>query len=111
MAGKKALDAGNRRYKCLGKCREGDFANDHQQGNTVSHDRVPFVRFVADALIMGERDPAAPSDLGQPHLVGRVGSKMICMLLDEQAGRSQDLSEALTEVPVGKVNVRQAARS
>ena len=47
-------------------------ADDYQQCNAVPHDRIAFVRLVADAAIMRERNPTALADLLQPHLIGRV---------------------------------------
>ena len=37
-------------------------ANDHQQRHAMPNDGVKLVLLVADAAIMGERDPAAPAD-------------------------------------------------
>jgi hypothetical protein len=60
---------------------------------------------------MSECDPAALSDRLQPHLVGGVRRKVIPVSLDRQAARPENLGKALSEVAIGEIDKRQAARS
>ena len=57
-------------------------ADDDQQGNAIAHDGIAFIRFVADAAIVGEGNPSALADRLQPCLVRRVMGKMIGVSLD-----------------------------
>ncbi len=77
----------------------------------MPHDGVALVRFVADAAIVGERDPAALTNSLQPHFVGRVRRKVIRVSLDRQTGRPENLGKALTEIAIGEIDKAQAARS
>jgi hypothetical protein len=100
------------------RCDEGvcDFwkrrvADNDQQCNTVPHDSVAFVRLVADAAIMSERDPAALADLSQPGLVRRIVDEVIGVPLDGQTACFENLTESLAEVAVREVSAAHAARS
>jgi hypothetical protein len=48
-----AFNARNSRDEAMGKVRKRSRADDDQQGDAMPHDRVPFVRLVANATIMG----------------------------------------------------------
>ena len=111
VAGKKILDARQRRHERLGKVRKRRRADDHQQADVVPHHRVAFVRLVADAAVVGQRDPAALADRRQPVLVSRIVGKVIGVPLDCQATCPENLAEPLPEVAVGEIDAGQAARS
>ena len=81
---KEVLDAWHGCDESAGEVRKGRRTDDHQQADAVPHDRIAFVRFVADAAIMGERDPAMLTYRLQPHLIGRGRRKVIPMSLDCQ---------------------------
>lgn len=100
-----------RGHECAGKLCERRRPDDHQQGDAVSDDRIALVRLVADASIMSERDPFAPSDYLEPCFVGGVRREVIGVSLDCQIGKFQDLGKLLSEVAVGEIDDRQAARS
>ncbi len=76
----------------------------------MPHDRVAFVRLVADAAVMGKRDPAAVTDRLQPCFIGRVVGEMIGVALDRQTAGFQNLRKALAEVAIGEIDKAQAAR-
>lgn len=61
-----ALDARKSRYEGPGKVRNRGRAYDDQQGDAMPHDRVAFVRLIANAAIVGYRDPAALAYLFKP---------------------------------------------
>ena len=82
------LDSRDTRHKRARKVRKRRGADDHQQGNAVARNGIAFVRLVADAPIVGERDPAAFADRLQPCLVRRVVRKMIRVSLDRQSAGS-----------------------
>jgi hypothetical protein len=111
VQGKEALDAWQSCHERAGKVRKGRRADDHQQGHAVPHDGIALVRLVTDAAIMGQRDPTAIPDLRQPYFVSGIRRKVICMPLDCETARPESLREALTEVAIGKIDNRQAARS
>jgi hypothetical protein len=86
-------------------------ADDHQQGDAVLHDGIEFVRLVADAAVVRERDLAALSDFLQPGLVGRIVGKVISVPLDRQTAGFQNLRESFAEIAIGEIDKAQAARS
>lgn len=75
------------------------------------HDRVAFVRLVANALIVGQRDPAAPTDFCKPYIIGRIMSEVIDVALDDLAARSQNRTKLFAKISVGEIAASQAARS
>jgi len=105
------LDARKGRQKRARQFGKRCRPDNHQQADAVPHDRVSFVRLIANTLVVGQRDPAAPTDLGKPHVIGRVGSKMIDVALDGQTARFQNLTKLLAKVAVREIAARQAARS
>jgi len=111
VSAQEVLDAWQAGHERAGKLRKGRRADDHQQGNAVSHDSVALVSLIADAMIMGERDPATLANRLQPLFVGRVRRKVICVPLDRQTGRRENLGKALTEIAIGEIDKAQAARS
>ncbi len=111
MAREKLFDARDRCDERMRQFRKWRFADNDQQTNAVPHDGVAFVGLVADALIVSQRDPAAPTNLSEPDLVRRIGSKMIGMPLDGQAACFKNLTESFAEVAVREVDAAHAARS
>jgi hypothetical protein len=53
------------------------------------------------------REPRFPT----AHFVGGVRRKVIPVSLDRQTARSENLGKALSEVAIGEIDKRQAARS
>ena len=72
---------------------------------------MAFVWGIADTTVMGERDPAPPTDLRKPFLVGRIVDKMIGVPFNRQPGILQDVREPSPEIAIRKINKAQAARS
>lgn len=70
-----------RKARQVGERRRSD---DHQQSDSMLHDGIAFVRFVANATIMGDRSPATLANLGKPDLVGGVRCKVVGVPLDGQ---------------------------
>jgi hypothetical protein len=77
----------------------------------MPHDGIAFVRLVANALIVGERDPAAPTHFREPYVIRRVWRKMIGVPLNSEAACFQNLTELFAKVAVREITARQAARS
>jgi hypothetical protein len=86
-------------------------ADDYQEPDPVADHRREFVRLVADAGVVGEGDPFAPTDLRQPVFVRTLGREVILVSLDTEGRALQDLREDGAEVAIGEENKRQAARS
>ena len=105
------LDTRDRRDKRMRQLGKRRVANNDQQCNAVSHDRIAFVRLVADAAIMRERDPAVLADFGQPDLVRRDRSEVVRVPLDGQPACFENLTESFAEVAVREVRAAHAARS
>ncbi len=105
------LDTRERRHEGMSEVRKGCVADDDQQGDTMSDHGLQFVWRVADALVMGQCDPAASTDFRQPFLVGRVVSKMVGVSLDCQPGVLQDGREPLSEIAIREIDKSQAAHS
>ena len=78
----------------------GRMAHDHQQCHAVLHHGRQFVRLVANAPVMGKRDPALRADLAQPLFIGSIGTEVIRVPFHRQAAGTQDLREFLAEVAV-----------
>lgn len=72
---------------------------------------LQFVWHVADALVMGQCDPAASTDFRQPFLVGRIVNKMVGVSLDRQPGVLQDVRETLPKIAIREIDKSQAAHS
>ena len=100
-----AVDEAARKFwkRCL--------ADDHQQGNAVLNDGAEFIRFVTDAAIVGERDPAAFPDRLKPRLVRRIRREVIRVPLDCQTAGFENLRESFAEIAIGEIDKAQAARS
>ena len=73
--------------------------------------RRELVRLVADAGVVGEGDPFASADFGQPVFVRTLGRKVIAVALDGETCVFQDLRKEAAEVAIGEEDKRQAARS
>ena len=95
----------------MGEVRKGCVADDHQQGDSMPDHGLQFVWRLADALVMGQCDPAASADLRQPFLVGCIVSKMVGMSFDRQPSVLQDVRETLPEIAIRKIDKSQAAHS
>ncbi len=111
MSPEKMLDASRSCDKCAREFGERRPAHNYQQPDTMLHDRVAFVRLIANMAIMSQRDPTTPADFPQPHFVGCVRWKMIEMLLDDEPSRPENIRETLTQIAVGEIDKAQAARS
>ena len=111
MPGEEPLDPRHRGHEGVRKVGVGGRADDHEQSDAMAHYRVTLVRSVANAPIMGERDPATFANCLKPHLVGSLRREMIDVPLDRQTCRPEDLRETDAEVTVREVNKIQAARS
>lgn len=77
----------------------------------MTHDRVPLGRLVTDTIIVGERNPAAPTHFRQPLFIWRIVSKVIGVSLDRKTSGFQNGSEPLAEIAVSEPDLGQAARS
>lgn len=86
-------------------------ADDDEQGNAVGYYGRQLIGLVADALVVGYRDPASPANCLQPLLVRGVGGEVIIMPLYVKAGSRENGRELLAEVAIGKEDKTQAARS
>ena len=84
--------------------------DDHQQGRFVLNDGGKLVGFVANASVVRERDPAARSDLTEPHVVFAVVGEVIAVSLYREAGIAQDARELEAKIPIGKEDNVQATR-
>jgi hypothetical protein len=60
---------------------------------------------------MGERDPAPLADLLQPDLVGSIRRKVVCMALNRQTARPENLGKAFSKIAICEIDKAQAARS
>lgn len=107
----KSLDAASRRDKRNGEVWERRLADDDEKANAVADHRRELVWLVADAGVVGEGDPFAPTDLRQPVFVRTSGREVIAVSLDGEARALQDLREEGAKVAIGEEDTRQAARS
>jgi len=105
------LDPRDRCHEGLRQVWKRRVTDDDQQCNAVPHDRIAFVRLVADAAIVGERDPATLANLRQPNFIRCVRRKMIGVPLDGQPSCFENLTESFAEVAVRKIDATHAARS
>ena len=99
------------RHERVGQLRIWCVPDDNQQGDAMLHDRRQFIRFIADAAVMCDRDPAALTNALEPVLVRIVVREMIGMALHGQASGAQDLGKSLAKIPIREENRRHAARS
>ena len=111
MAAEETFDHGQAGHEGTGEVGKRRLADDHQQSNTVLNDGAEFIRFVTDAAIVGERDPAALSDFLQPCLVGPIVGNMIGVPFDLESAGFQNLRESFAEIAIGEIDKAQAARS
>ena len=70
----------------------------------MSHDCVTLVRFIADAAVMGERNPSAFADRFEPFFVRRVGREMVGVSFNRQTGGSENFGKALSKITIGEIN-------
>ena len=77
----------------------------------MPNDGVQLIRFVADAAIVRERNPAAFADYLQPGGVRRIMREVIGMPLDRQPCRPENFGKALSQIAIGEIDKAQAARS
>ena len=75
------------------------------------HDGGEFIRLIANAAVMGERDPATFADLLKPRFVRRIMREVIGVPFDSQAAGFQNLRESFAEIAIGEIDKAQAARS
>jgi hypothetical protein len=78
----------------------GRMADDHQQCHTVLHHGCQFIRLIANAPIVRERNPPTPTYFPQPLFIGSIVPKVVHMALNAQTGGTQDLRKLLAEVAV-----------
>lgn len=111
MSGEKPVHLGKRGNEVPGEVGQGRSADDDEERHPMTDHRVAFIGLVADALVVGEGDPAAAGDLFQPYLVGRVVAKVVSVPLYRQAPGPEYLSELLPEIAIGEKDRCHAARS
>lgn len=71
-----------------------------------------FIRLVSDAPIMGDRNPAASTNLAQPFFIrAQIVLEVIGKLLHPQSRGSEDRRKLLTKIAICKEDRIQAARS
>lgn len=85
-----AVERGDERSREIGIWSAAD---DDEEASAVPDDRVFLVRRVADATVVRERYPTAPTDFRQPVFVGRVVTEMIAVTFNGETGIGQDLRE------------------
>jgi hypothetical protein len=93
------------------RVRDTGPCDDDKQCDAMTPDGLRFVGFVANALVVGNRNPAFGAAIFQPLLVGAARWKQVMMPLDRQARGGKNGGELLSEVPVCEVDAAQAARS
>lgn len=86
-------------------------SHNHQKRNPVTNDGVELIGFVADATVVGHRNPAVFADGLQPFLVGAIGRKVVAMPLDRKSALYEDVGEGVSEIAIGEKDQAQAARS
>jgi len=86
-------------------------SDQYQESYAVPHHSIALVRFVANPSVARDRNPAMRADAGQPFFVGRVVRKVIFVLFNPDAMGAENLGEPISEVSVGEIDKRQAARS
>lgn len=111
MVAKKTLDARRGCDEGVRQIRKRRCADDNQERDPMPDDGVEFVRLVANAAIVGQSDPTAPTNRFEPFFVRRGGREMIGMALDRQTAGSEDFRKALPEIAIGKIDDVHAARS
>jgi len=62
----------------------------------MTDDGIQLVGLVPDPGVMCDGDPAPTADSFEPLLIGAIGTEMIAMTLDAQAGRGEDVWEDVT---------------
>ncbi len=85
MFGEEALDSRKRRHESAGEVWKRSGADNDQQGNAIPHDRVAFVRLIANATIVGYRNPAMFAHNFKPRSIRCVWREVIRVSLDVQA--------------------------
>ena len=81
MHTEKCFDLWQRRHKMLRKLGIRRLADHDEQSNAMLHDRLALIDFVADALVVGDRDAAFGAAIFQPLLIGTIRWKQIVMPL------------------------------
>ena len=77
----------------------------------MPNQRGLFVGLVANPPIVGQGDPSAGADRGEPLFVACVGWEMVAVPLDGETRGSQDFGEPGTEITIGEEDTAQAVRS
>jgi hypothetical protein len=111
MLAEKELDAGHSRDEGASKIGKRRCADDNQKRKPMPHDGVTFIRLVANAPIVGKRNPGASTDFCKPYLIRSIRREVICMSLDAQTARPENLRKHFPKIPIGKIDEAQAARS
>lgn len=88
MTRQKVLDTMTRPYEVLGEIIHACGSYKDQQPETRPHDRILFIRFVANAAIARYRDPSSCRDTRNPDLVRRVVGEMKMVRLNLDPGCS-----------------------
>lgn len=83
--GEEAFNARKRRHESSGEVRRRGRANNNQQADAMPHDGIAFVRLVANAMIVGYRNPASLAHHLEPYRIRRVRREVIRVSLDGQA--------------------------
>jgi hypothetical protein len=90
----------------VGEFWKGRGTNEDKQRNAVPHHSIPLVRLVANAPVMRERDPSMRACGGQPHLVRSFRPEVVDVALNGKARFSENLGKPLTEIAIGKEDLR-----
>lgn len=111
MPFQKSFDPRKGRHEGPSELRNWRMAHNDQQGNAMVDHRLQLVWGIADAMVVGERDPASPAYLRKPLLVGRTVDKVIGVPFNRQPGVPQDVGEPSPQIAIREIDKAQAARS
>src|SRR5207245_1042459 len=67
----------------------------HEATDLVGHERLPLGLVVANALVVGEHDPAAPADLRKPDIVMHVLREVVLVSCGVNAKEVECVRKAL----------------
>lgn len=90
---------------------EGRGADNDQQSDAVPNDSSALIGLVANAMIVGQRNPATLTHDLQPRLVGGVRRKVVVVQFYCKASGFENLGKAFAEIAIGEIDKAQAARS
>ena len=83
----------------------------HQKSRPVLDDCRKLVGFVANARVVGERDPSTRGNLPQPHLILAIRSEVVRVSLYGETRIAQNARKLETKISVGEEDNAQATRS